>query len=454
MSLLKETRHLHERFSKTIRPGFSGYRAHVCSARQKIHMVAVLRANETNNMHSLAVQMRPVLECAGQVALIFHNLTNNSELGASVVLRYMSADYYGTFIRLTKGGVSHEQLLAQIQEASEMSKEEISKGRSLKQADKVAPLEGGKDWYGYLSNHFCHGKADWKGRSWQGGVRSINTVDDEFTFAGLMDYLVNQVAVMNAHAALCPVAGEVAEGRVDSALAQLHEVRLATKAFRDGARLALRNPDEEEARLNDRGRENSQGTDDEGDHEMHAWCERCRSLLGELARIHLAVDASTRRMQPDEPDWIARLRKICLHVRAIDGWEVSAGVEQVMATELRAAYVQMDAVWKQLPATTRLDRIDSGWWDKEASNGTLATYDHPTPQSLMLPAEHGGFRNGEDEMTYIQLAVWLGYLGVGYGLALTHLSQILGGEGDSISQVTKVLEMFGERPFGSPWGSR
>ena len=78
--------------------------------KAKIHMVAVLRANETNNMHSLAVQMRPVLECAGQVVLIFHNLTNNSELGESVVLRYMSADYYGTFIRLTKGGVSHEQL--------------------------------------------------------------------------------------------------------------------------------------------------------------------------------------------------------------------------------------------------------------------------------------------------------------------------------------------------------
>ena len=223
--------------------------------KAKLHMVAMLRANEKNNMHSLAVQMRPVLECAGQVVLVFHNLMIEPERGESVVLRYMSADYYGTFIRLTKGSLSHEQLLAQILEASGMSKEEISKGRSLKQADKVAPLEGGRKWYGYLSNHFCHGKADWKGRSWQGGVRSINTVHDEFAFAGLMDYLVNQVAVMNAHAALCPVAGEVAQGRVDSALAQLHEMRAATKALRDGARLALRNPDEEEAKLNDRGRD-------------------------------------------------------------------------------------------------------------------------------------------------------------------------------------------------------
>ena len=223
--------------------------------KAQIHMIAMLRANENDNLHSLAVQMRPVLECAGQVVLVFHNLMIEPERGATVVGGYLNADYYRTVIGLTKGGVSHEQLLTQISEASGMSKEEVGKGRSLKQADKVAPLQGGKDWYGYLSECFCHGKADWKGHSWQGGVSSKDTVQDEYTFAGLMDYLVNQVAVMNAHAALCPVAGEVPPGRVEFALAQLHEVRVTTKAFRDGASLALRNPDEEEAGLNDRGRD-------------------------------------------------------------------------------------------------------------------------------------------------------------------------------------------------------
>lgn len=33
--------------------------------KARLHTVAVLRANETNNLHSLAVQIRPVLECAG-----------------------------------------------------------------------------------------------------------------------------------------------------------------------------------------------------------------------------------------------------------------------------------------------------------------------------------------------------------------------------------------------------
>ncbi len=203
--------------------------------KSRLHMMAMLRANETGNVHSLAVQMRPVLECAGQVVLIFHNLIIDPERGASVVSGYINADYYRTVKRLTRGDLSHKELLTRISEASGMSEEELVKGRGLKQADKVAPLEGGEGWYGYLSERFCHGRANWKGHSWQGGVSTMNRVQDEYTFAGLMDYLVNQVAVMNAHAALCPVTGEVAQERVESALAELREVRAATKALRDGA---------------------------------------------------------------------------------------------------------------------------------------------------------------------------------------------------------------------------
>ena len=191
---------------------------------------------------------------------------------------------------------------------------------------------------------------------------------------------------------------------------------------------------------------NSQGTGDDGIHELRAQCEQCRSLLGELARIHLAIDAPTRRMQADEPDWIGRLRKIYLHVRAIDGRKIGAGVEHVIATELRAAYEQMDAVWRHLPATLRLDEIDGDWWAEEARNGILATYDHPTPQSLILPAGRGGFRNAHDGLSYAQLAVWLGRLGLGYGLAFVHLTQTLGGEGGIISRVTAVLRMLAEEP--------
>ena len=409
--------------------------------KAKIHMVAILRANQNGNVHSLAVQMRPVLECAGQVVLVFHNQFFEPERGVSVVRGYLNADYYRTVIGLMEGDGRHEQMLTQISEVSGMSEEELGKGRSLRQEDKVAPLVCGKEWYRYLSNCFCHGKADWRGHSIQGGVSSINTVHDDFTLAGMMDYLVNQVAVMNAYAALCPTLEGVEQARVEATLTQLHEVRAAIKAFRDGAGLAIEDPNE-----GGPGGMNSQGMDDDEAQELRARCERCRGLLGELARIHLAIDAPTRRMQADEPDWIGRLRKICLHARAIDGWEIGPGVEHVMATELRAAYVQMDAVWKHLPAMFRLDEMDGGWWAEEASNGMLATYDHPTPLTLMGSVGRGGFRNGDNNMAYAQLAVWLGGLGLGYGLALDYLSQMLGGEGDITSRVTEVLRLFAEEP--------
>ena len=75
------------------------------------------------------------------------------------------------------------------------------------------------------------------------GVFTMDTIQDGFTFAGLMDYLVRQVSVMNAHAALCPVAGDKDWGRVEAILDQLHEARETSTALRDAAVAALSNAD-------------------------------------------------------------------------------------------------------------------------------------------------------------------------------------------------------------------
>ena len=222
--------------------------------KARLHTIAVLRANETNNVHSLAVQMRPVLECAGQVVFIFRNLIIAPDLlvepeqALNVVGDYLNADYYRTIIGATKGDVGHKELLERISAAEEaaaakvgMPKPEMRKGRSLKQADKVAMLEEGNGWYNYLSECFYHGRADWRGRSWRGGVISIDTVQDEFTFAGLMDYVVRQVGVMNSYAALCPVAEGGGRDWVEATLAQLREVRETSRAVRDAAVAAFSN---------------------------------------------------------------------------------------------------------------------------------------------------------------------------------------------------------------------
>ena len=220
--------------------------------KARIHTAAVLRANETSNLHSLAVQMRPVLECAGQVVFFFHNtvvapdLTVTRERAAEVVGNRINADHYQWFRRRTKGEVSPEELReveAQAQEAASVfagaPKPKRRKGRRFHQAEKVAVLEDGQRWYRYLSEHFSHGKvADWRGLSWQGGVMTINRVEDEFAFLSLMDYLVNQVVLMNAYAALCPVAGDNDDRWnrwIEPTLAQLHDMRQSSKALRDAA---------------------------------------------------------------------------------------------------------------------------------------------------------------------------------------------------------------------------
>ena len=224
--------------------------------KARIHTDAVLRANENNNLHSLAVQMRPVLECAGQVVFFFHNtmiapdLLMSRERAAEVVGNRLNSDHFHTLRRRTKGQVSPEELLdvetqAQEEAAASMgaAKPKRLKRRRFTQADKVAPLARGPEWYNYLSEHFSHATAaDWRGLSLRGGVVTMNSVQDEFAFVALMDYLVNQVAVMNAAAALCPVDADAPHhwrDWVEPALAQLSHVRESSKALVDAATVTV-----------------------------------------------------------------------------------------------------------------------------------------------------------------------------------------------------------------------
>lgn len=155
-------------------------------------------------------------------------------------------------------------------------------------------------------------------------------------------------------------------------------------------------------------------------------CKGAQAFLGELARIHLTIDEPARRADAGEPQWIFRLRKVLLHVLAVNGWEIGPDVEHVMASELRAAFEQMESVWKELPADCRFYEDKDGWWANEARNGMMATYDHPTPQSLLLPAGRGGFGQGEERESYGRLASWLAHLAFGYLCGLVYLERELG----------------------------
>ena len=173
-------------------------------------------------------------------------------------------------------------------------------------------------------------------------------------------------------------------------------------------------------------------------------------MLREVTRIHRGIDAPDRELGADEPDWILRLRKVCFHTLAITTWEISVDIVHVMAAELRAAYVQMDAIWKHVPEEWRIDPIYDSWWADEARTGLLAKYDHPTPMGLEQPTAHGGLGEAEDPASYVRLAVWLGRLGLGYGVALSQLEKIVGGETDVDSRLEAAMRKWAI-PAGTAW---
>ena len=171
--------------------------------------------------------------------------------------------------------------------------------------------------------------------------------------------------------------------------------------------------------------------------EQRARCRKIRDALRDLARIHVDIDGPRRTVDSDEPDLVLRLRKVCLHAVAITKCEVSADGVHVMTTELRAAYEQMDAIWKCLPDEFRFDE-DRSWWAGEAKD-RLAEYNHPTPVSLMLPLARGGLGDSEAPEGYLRLAVWLGRLLCGYGLALAYLARVVGTEENIDSRLEAAM---------------
>ena len=201
--------------------------------------------------------MRPVLECAGQVVFFFYttiiapDLVMPPETAMEAFGNRLNADFYQTFRRTTRGQINPEKLREMATEARAAAAASFGAATpnrqnswSLRQADKMTTLPRGQEWYSYLSEHFSHATAaDWRGLSSRGGVMSMDMVQDQFAFLGFMDYLVDQVARMNAAAALCPVAGEAGDRWdrwIAPALAQQLDIRESAKTLVNAAITALK----------------------------------------------------------------------------------------------------------------------------------------------------------------------------------------------------------------------
>ena len=64
--------------------------SYVLIAKARLHVFAALTANQSNNIHSLAVQMRPALECSGQVVSLFKDLYGKYPGAENRISRYIN----------------------------------------------------------------------------------------------------------------------------------------------------------------------------------------------------------------------------------------------------------------------------------------------------------------------------------------------------------------------------
>ena len=174
-------------------------------------------------------------------------------------------------------------------------------------------------------------------------------------------------------------------------------------------------------------------------------CESCQEHLRLLLSVHFKIDFPTRQTNPEDPEWIFRMRKISFHIQAIVGWNVDVDSLHAMATEIRAIFVQLEAVWKYMPSELRVTDVREENWVDEARSGILATYDHPTTFTLASSVQGGGFDDGDDPAPFLRLASWMISIGVGYGLALKHLSHVLGCQDEIDTCLVEALNVVRER---------
>ena len=202
--------------------------------KAQLHTSAAMRANKSNNLHSLAVHMRVVLECAAQVQSKAHSAYEGSERELKRVLNVSEYDFQYAMANLSRGGVGRDEIQESIINAREgIDQARRKPPRQVTLTDKVRYLTQGKEWYDHLSKYFCDGDVTvLAGLSFFGGVTSVTTVEDELAFAMFLDYLAEQLIIMLVGNGFLLIAVNGNSRPFDQAIDLSNRKRSATTVFR------------------------------------------------------------------------------------------------------------------------------------------------------------------------------------------------------------------------------
>ena len=203
--------------------------------KAQAHILAVHKANKSNNLHSLAVHMRVILECAAQVQSTAHAVCIGSERELKRVFNTSEYDFQNALISMSRGKIGWNQIQEMIVSAREgIGPQGSEKPRKVRIADKIRFLTGEKEWYDHLSTCFCGGEASTlAGDSFYGGVTSIDTEKDELAFAIFLDYLAEQIIKMLVGVGFLLIGANGDSQPFDDAIHLSERKRDATQSLKD-----------------------------------------------------------------------------------------------------------------------------------------------------------------------------------------------------------------------------
>ncbi len=199
-----------------------------------LHTKAALAANQVNNLHSVAVQSRVVLECGAHVLSMAHGAAKGTSQELNRLINTTEYEMVNTLRSLSRGTFDADDLQAKILRGRQkIGVHGKGRPRRVTIRDKLNYLPDGAEWYDFLSENFC--KCDPKTlahTSLLGGVIQPPKDAESFAFGFFLDYLAGLLLQMLVGYSFLVIGADGDSQLFDDALALLERKRKAARSFR------------------------------------------------------------------------------------------------------------------------------------------------------------------------------------------------------------------------------
>ena len=205
------------------------------SRKTGFHIASALLANAQNNIHSLGVHAKVLMECAAELMSMGKSAVEQTPEALYYVLNNQEYDVNYWLLRQSRGNISREELAAMVTEAREgIGLFDGKQPTRVSLTDRVSVLAEGKIWYPYLNDSFCHTEPDrLRGVPGLGGVLPTPELQLDIAFVCTLNVALHYAcqALMSYGSIKINTGGD--HQLFDNALALFKSVRQTAAPFRE-----------------------------------------------------------------------------------------------------------------------------------------------------------------------------------------------------------------------------